>query len=393
MPVAETIAIGTELLLGEIQDTNTRYLACQLRSVGIDFYRATIIGDNPVRIAQAIKDAASRSDIVITSGGLGPTVDDPTREAAALAAGVELEFREDLWVEIQERFQRYGRKPTENNRRQAYVPLHATGISNPVGTAPAFSIEINGCIVICLPGVPRELETLLEISVFPILKKRFQLKSVLKSVVLHAAGIGESQIDEWISDLESGANPTVGLLAHPGITDIRITARADSDIEASRMLQVLRDEIIQRIGESYFGDDAVTLEQNVDQLLAEKNWRALILVHGFGEGLESRINELGTKRILLSNAAEETHPSPELEIVSANDYEIIIRADLFPGQSQTNLSITFSSPDGHQTVNRSHGGHPGLAQLWAENLVLDLIRRYLYNKTKHKVEKGKNENS
>ncbi len=104
MPIAETIAIGTELLLGEIQDTNTHYIACQFRKAGIDFYRATMIGDNPVRIAQAVKEAAARSDIVITSGGLGPTVDDPTREAIAMAAGVELEFQEDLWEQIQERF-------------------------------------------------------------------------------------------------------------------------------------------------------------------------------------------------------------------------------------------------------------------------------------------------
>lgn len=393
MPVAETIAIGTELLLGEIQDTNTRYLASQLRNGGIDFYRATIIGDNPVRIAQAIREAASRSDIVITSGGLGPTVDDPTREAAAMAAGVELEFHDELWIEIQERFQRYGRIPTENNRRQAYLPQGAKAISNPVGTAPAFSVEIDDSIVICLPGVPRELETLLEKSVFPLLQKRFQLRSVLKSVVIHAAGVGESQIDEWVSDLEAGANPTVGLLAHPGITDIRVTARADSEYEANRMVRLMRDEIILRIGDAYFGEDAVTLEQNVNQLLAKNDWRAFILLHGFGNGLESRINELETKRIMLYSAVEDSLSSPELEIARTSGFEITIRADLFPGQNQTNLAFTFSSPDGQQSINRSHGGHPGLAQLWAENQVLDFIRRYLYNKTKPEVEKGKNENS
>lgn len=382
MPSAETIAIGTELLLGEIQDTNTHYLALQLRKAGIDFYRATIIGDNAARIAQAIKEAASRSDIVITSGGVGPTVDDPTREAAAMAAGVELEFKEELWIEIKERFQRYGRTPTENNRRQAFIPKGAVAISNPVGTAPAFSIEIGECIVICLPGVPRELETLLIDFVLPVLQKRFQLKSVLRSTVLHAAGVGESQIDEWVSDLESGSNPTVGLLAHPGITDIRITARADSELIANRMVLTTADEIIRRIGDSYFGADAETLEQNVDKLLAKNDLNALIFVYGFGNGFELRINELESRRIKLIGFNQKTNPSPESDLSLTGGYEIIIRANLTPGQNQTNLAIVFSTPEEQRTINRSHGGHPGLAQLWAENLILDLIRRYLYNRSK-----------
>jgi nicotinamide-nucleotide amidase len=382
MPSAETIAIGTELLLGEIQDTNTHYLARQLRKAGIDFYRATIIGDNPARIAQAIKEAASRSDIVITSGGVGPTVDDPTREAAAMAAGVELEFKEELWAEIKERFQRYGRTPTENNRRQAYIPKGAVAISNPVGTAPAFSIEIGTSIVICLPGVPRELETLLIDFVLPVLQKRFQLQSVLRSTVLHAASVGESQIDEWISDLESGSNPTVGLLAHPGITDIRVTARADSELIANQMVQSTAEEIIRRIGDSYFGADAETLEHNVDQLLSSNHLKALIFLHGFEKGFELRIKELETNRIKLLGFDTTTNPVPELDKNLTSGFDIILSADLTPGQSQTNLIISFSSPEEQRTLNRSHGGHPGLAQQWAENIVLDFIRRYLYNKTR-----------
>jgi nicotinamide-nucleotide amidase len=382
MPVAETIAIGTELLLGEIQDTNTHFLANQLRNAGIDYYRATIIGDNPKRIAQSIREAAGRSDIVITSGGLGPTVDDATREAVAIAADVELEFHEELWIEIQERFQRFGRKPTENNRSQAMLPRGANAISNPVGTAPAFFIEIENCIVICLPGVPRELETLLEKSVFPLLKKKFQLNSVLKSVVIHAAGVGESQIDEWVSDLESGANPTVGLLAHPGITDIRVTARANSEYEANQKVQLMAKEIIKRIGDSFFGIDSVTIEQNVNQMLVEKDWRAFILLHGFGKGFESRINDLENKKITVYSAEADSLSSPELEIAKTSGFEIIIRADLIPGQNQSNLTISFTSPDDNLSINRSHGGHPGLAQLWAENQVLDFMRRYLYNKIK-----------
>lgn len=380
MPNAETIAIGTELLLGEIQDTNTQYIALQLRQSGIDYYRATIIGDNPNRISQVVKEAASRSDVVITSGGLGPTVDDPTREAVALAAEVDLEFRDELWEQIKERFNRYGRTPTENNRRQAYIPKGATAIINPVGTAPAFFIEIGSCIVFSLPGVPRELETLLNDSVIPTIQHRYQLKSVLKSVVIHAAGVGESQIDEWVSDFEKGVNPTVGLLAHPGITDIRITARADSDKEASRMIDDLHSKILTRIGDSYFGDDDTTLEMAVNKLLLERDWRVFVLLHGFEKGFDNRITNLNPSQIYIYNSPDDNPSSPELNIARTSGYQIVIRADLFPGENQTNLAFTFISPDEEISTTRSHGGHPGLAQQWAENVLLDFIRRYLYNK-------------
>ncbi|NMB53375.1 MAG: hypothetical protein GYA15_01630 [Leptolinea sp.] len=381
MPIAETIAIGTELLLGEIQDTNTHFLACQLRKAGIDFFRATIIGDNSARISQAVKDAASRADIVITSGGLGPTVDDPTREAVALAAGVELEFHEELWEQIQERFRRYGRTPTENNRRQAYIPHGATAITNPVGTAPAFFIEIGRSIVICLPGVPRELETLIDDQVFPLLHKRYHLDTVFKSVVIHAAGAGESQIDEWVSDLESNANPTVGLLAHPGVTDIRITARANSIDTADKMVCDMHTEIIKRIGAAYYGDDDTTLEEAVNQQLIAKELRVFLLLHGFDKGLETRTENLFPKMIYVYSSTEDDPSSPELEIARTSGYQIVIRADLFRVSNQTNLSITSLTPEGEKSITRSHGGHPGLAELWAENMLLDFIRRYLYNKT------------
>ena len=154
MTSAEIIAIGTELLLGEIQDTNTHYLARTLRDDGIDLYRTTIVGDNLERIAQAIREATNRANIVITTGGLGPTVDDPTRQAVALAIGTGTEFRPELWDQIQARFKRFNRLATENNRRQAYIPSGAFAVENPVGTAPAFIVEKPGHVIISLPGVP-----------------------------------------------------------------------------------------------------------------------------------------------------------------------------------------------------------------------------------------------
>jgi len=158
MPTAEIITIGTEILLGEIVDTNTRHIALTLRNLGVDLFRTITIGDNAERIASTIREAMQRTEIIITTGGLGPTVDDPTREAVARAAGIETEFREDLWDQVVESISRYGRKPAENQKRQAVVPKGAIGVKNPVGTAPAFIVETERNAVISLPGVPNEME-------------------------------------------------------------------------------------------------------------------------------------------------------------------------------------------------------------------------------------------
>ena len=176
MPTAEILTIGTELLLGEIVDTNSAYIARVLRDKGVDLYYSATVGDNAKRISKAVKQAMKRAEIVITTGGLGPTVDDATREAVAKATKVELEFREDLWAQVEERFAAFGRTPTENNKRQAYVPAGSIAIKNEVGTAPAFIVETEKNAVISLPGVPREMEHLLDGAVLPYLQQRFKLR-------------------------------------------------------------------------------------------------------------------------------------------------------------------------------------------------------------------------
>ncbi len=231
MPSAEIITIGTEILLGEIIDTNATYIARELRRIGMDLYRKTSVGDNAERIAQAIREALQRCDVVITTGGLGPTVDDPTREAVALAFGVQTEFRPELWEQIQARFARFGRQPTENNKRQAYIPQGAHPIENPVGTAPCFRMEGEGGTVISLPGVPREMEHLMQNAVLPHLRQRYPDLGVIKARVLHTAGAGESNIDALIGDLEELTNPTVGLDAASGQVDVRIRAKPGSAVD------------------------------------------------------------------------------------------------------------------------------------------------------------------
>ena len=247
MPSAEILTIGTELLLGEIVDTNSRYISRLLRDHNVDIFWLSTVGDNADRIAEAIKLGLERSEIIVTTGGLGPTIDDPTREAAALALGVEAEFRPELWQQVQDRFARFGRTPTENNKRQAYVPAGAIAIENPVGTAPAFIGETEKNALICLPGVPREMEYLMANAVIPYLKQRFDLKGMIKARILRTAGGGESAIDELISDLETLSNPTVGLAAHAGSVDVRITAKAGSQQEADDLIAPVEEDLRQRL--------------------------------------------------------------------------------------------------------------------------------------------------
>ncbi|WP_162909948.1 CinA family nicotinamide mononucleotide deamidase-related protein [Aggregatilinea lenta] len=250
---AEVISIGTELLLGEIVDTNSAYIARQLRDIGMNLFYLTTVGDNLERSAAAIRDALGRADVVITTGGLGPTVDDMTRQAVARATDRELEFRPDLLEEIAERFRQMGAIMSDNNRLQAYIPAGAIPIHNRTGTAPCFIVEAPQGTVISLPGVPHEMKDILAASVLPYLRERVGGQGIIKARVLRTAGIGESQIDARITDLMAWSNPTVGLAAHTGQTDIRITARADSEAEADGMIAEAEAVIRERVGDFIYG--------------------------------------------------------------------------------------------------------------------------------------------
>src|SRR5829696_2402548 len=287
MPSAEIITIGTEILLGEIVDTNTRYIARTLRGMGVDLYRTITIGDNVDRIAEAIRHSMDRAEIVITTGGLGPTIDDPTREAVAKAIGVETEFREDLWEQVVAVISRYGRKPSENQKRQAYVPKGAIGIPNPVGTAPCFIVETERNAVLSLPGVPNEMEHILHESMIPYLQTRFKLDEIIKIRILHCSGLGEGMIDEKIADLEMLSNPTVGLTAHTGVVDIRIAAKAKNEAEADGMIAQIESQVRERLGDVVFGADEDQLEDVTLNVVAKRGWTLVGIEAGL-DGLLAR---------------------------------------------------------------------------------------------------------
>jgi len=385
MPSAEIITIGTEILLGEIVDTNTRYIARVLRGMGVDIFRTTTIGDNSERIAQVIRDAMLRADIVITTGGLGPTVDDPTRDAVALAVGVETEFREDLWEQVVAIISRYGRKPSENQKRQAYVPKGSLGIKNPVGTAPCFIVEssfnraersasadgagVRESVVISLPGVPNEMEYILHDSIVPYLQKRFELNEIIKIKILHCSGLGEGMIDEKIADLETLSNPTIGLAAHTGVVDIRIAAKAKNEAAADEMIAKIESDVRQRLGDLVFGVDEDTLEEITLNAAASRGWTLTAIESGLDGMLARKIPHTVSVSDLQSSNLLDTLRAARLE--SKTDVAIGVIAS---AENRT-ADIALITPRGEKTHHLTYGGPPRSVTRWAVNFALDWLRR------------------
>jgi competence/damage-inducible protein CinA-like protein len=381
MPSAEIITIGTEILLGEILDTNAQYIARALRDLGIDLYRKTTVGDNQKRIAQVLQQAMERCDIIITTGGLGPTVDDPTREAVALAAGLEVEFRPELWEQIQARFRRFGRNPTENNKRQAYIPKGARAIENPVGTAPAFVVEAGGAAIIALPGVPREMEHLMENFVLPYLREQFDLDSIIKSRILHTSGAGESQIDDLIGDLETLENPTVALAAHSGRVDVRITAKAGSEVEADEKIQWVEQVIRQRLGKWIYGSDQDTLEAAALRRLEHIGWTLVAVEVGLGGELLQRLAAVPGPFRGGEVLAEQPTPQELAEFTDAfrqaRHADVGFGAAVLKQDAGEEIHFVLITPQGKKQYARSYVGPPGNAPVWAINHGLDMIRGLL----------------
>jgi nicotinamide-nucleotide amidase len=374
---AEIIAIGTELLLGEISDTNSAHIAKHLRELGLDLWWISAVGDNEARIAELVDQARRRSTIVITSGGLGPTVDDPTRAAIARAFGLPLEFRPELWAQIEARFVRYGRQATENNRKQAYVPAGAIALENPVGTAPCFIVEHPDGAVISLPGVPRELEYMLEHAVLPYLRQRITLPAVIRTRTLRTVGIGESLIDAKIGDLEELSNPTVGLAAHPGQTDVRITAKAATGDEAEAMLQPLEADLRRRLGNLIYATGQVEVEEVVADLLAEKGQTAAVGESGTAGDVALRLARVPIAAQVFRGgtlAADVASTASDLAATAGQsaDWGIGVRVDL--NADPPLLEIALAGAQGVDTQTLGFGGHPALAVRWVGTAALNLLR-------------------
>jgi nicotinamide-nucleotide amidase len=284
LSTVEVISIGSELTLGQITDTNAVYLSRRLSELGLDVVRRTTVADDLTVITQVLDEAAARARVVITSGGLGPTADDLTRDAIAAATGQPLEIRPALREHIEGFFRRIGRTMPTNNLRQAELPAGAEIIPNPVGTAAGFAMRHRGTLLIALPGVPRELVHLFETTATRLIEDHVGIQTGMLALrVLHTVALGESALDQRLADLALPQGVTLGTLAHDGQVDVRLTARAESSAAANELLAGSEREVRQRLADAIFGSDGIRLEDLVGSALAARDWSiAMIEVHTGG---------------------------------------------------------------------------------------------------------------
>ena len=293
---AEILMIGTELLLGQIQDTNATFMARVLAENGINLYQKTTVGDNRGRILDALDGALRRSEVVLCSGGLGPTEDDITRDCVAELLGRPLEYHEALYQALLNRFAHARFRITENNKKQALLPRGAEAIENPHGTAPGVLVDDPRGIIICMPGVPSELKPMIEERVIPWLGRKFGLSGVLHYRVLKVCGLGESRIDHLMGDLINRlSNPTIGLLASPDAVRIRITARAEDTAAADALIDPVEAEIHKRMPGLIFGKDDDTLEGVLDRLLGARDWTLAVAETMTGGMVAQRLSATGAR--------------------------------------------------------------------------------------------------
>lgn len=273
MPSAEIITVGTELLLGQLVDTNTATIAACLAEIGIDVFREASVGDNEGRIAQAVTEALARADVVICAGGLGPTVDDLTREGIVASVGTELVLDPEVVFDLRAFFASFGRQMSPNNARQAMFPKGAKILENPKGTAPGFALAVGDKLVISLPGPPREMEPMLRDHVVPLLSETFGLGQTIATRVLRTSGVSESEIDAKIGDLfRASVNPSIAVLAHVGEVHVKITAKAPSREAAAALIDQLEAEIRRRLGDCIFSSDGSSLAAVVGAELRARGW-------------------------------------------------------------------------------------------------------------------------
>jgi nicotinamide-nucleotide amidase len=408
---AEIIAIGSELLLGQIIDTNTSYIAKSLAENGIELVQTTMVGDNLQRMEEAIKDSIQRSRIVITTGGIGPTEDDLTREAVAEVFQRPLVFQPHLMEQIEALFKRRGFRMSENNRKQAYVPEGSTPIENPKGTAPGFIVEYSNGSIISIPGVPSEMEYLMENAVIPYLRKRFDLKQqIIQYKVLRACGLGESAVGLQIKDLmKESKNPVVGTLASIGDIKIRITAKADNPGEAWVLIQKMEQEIRNRLGILIYGVDNETLHGNIAKELDRLNFKLSVVETFTGGIISQKLTGTGSisfvqglilfsdsSQMQFLNMSEEEfnfharNPKGLTNLLAQKvrnefktDFGLAMVAKIAKEQKRGEYRIesynSLSTPNGIENQEYPLGGELWMVRERASIIALDLLRKYLFS--------------
>jgi nicotinamide-nucleotide amidase len=410
---AEIIAIGSELLLGQLVDTNSSYIAKRLAEHGIELIQTSTVGDDLSRIEEVLREAIQRSSIVITTGGLGPTEDDLTREGVANVFKRPLVFQPHLMEQIEAMFKRRGFRMAENNRKQAYIPEGAIPIENPKGTAPGFIMEYPTGSILSIPGVPFEMKYLMENAVIPYVKKRFALKhEIIQYKVLGACGLGESAIGLQINDLmKEGNNPSVGTLASLGDIKIRITAKASHPEEATAMIQRVEEEIRSRLGSLIYGVDDETLQGNITREL-ERFKLTLSVVEAFtGGNISQKLagtsspsfihgtvlpSQISQRQFLgLSeegfNSLKETPVrfTDSLAKKCRIESEVSLGLAMFgrigeeqkKGEYRVETYYSLSTAEGVENQEHTLGGELWTVRERASIIALDMLRKYLLTKT------------
>jgi len=291
--VAEILSIGTELLLGQITDTNAAYLGRTLAGLGIDLYYKSTVGDNEARIVETITRARDRADLILTSGGLGPTEDDLTKECVARVFGEELVMDGPALHTLEEFFRRRGIPMPKRNRKQALIYRGGRHIPNPNGTAPGALLERDGKIVISLPGPPNEMVPMVDNHVVPFLSEKLSgRRQYLVTRVFRLIGIGESAAEEKVRDLIRGTNPTLAPLAHTGEVHLRLGAKAGSAGEAEALMAPVEAELRRRLGRFIYGTDDTALEHAVVGMLREQGKTAACAESCTGGMLGARLTRV-----------------------------------------------------------------------------------------------------
>ncbi|MGE5614224.1 MAG: competence/damage-inducible protein A [Bacillota bacterium] len=288
---AEILAVGTELLMGQITNTNAQYISSRLPDIGIGVYYHDVVGDNPDRLRQCLDLALSRSDVVIITGGLGPTKDDLTKETVAAAIGRKLVLDQETLDKMTEFFSRRSGKMPPNNIKQAYLPEGCIPIRNKNGTAPGCIIENEGKFIVMLPGPPSEMKPMFEESVIPFFAERSEYR--LESRFIRIFGIGESAMEEMLMDIiESQSNPTIAPYAKEGEVTLRITARYEKNDATEDLIAPVENEICRRLGDKVYSRDNSSLDEVAAKLLMESGLTLSVAESCTGGLFASRLTEI-----------------------------------------------------------------------------------------------------
>ncbi|MGH2630958.1 MAG: competence/damage-inducible protein A [Actinomycetota bacterium] len=410
----EVVGVGTELLLGQIANTNARWIGERLTEVGADVLYHQVVGDNLDRIVEVLRLAVSRSDVVLVTGGLGPTEDDITRDAIASLLGVTLERDRSLEHRLRERFAGFGDgEMPVNNLRQADVPRGARTIDNPEGSAPGLVADApSGARVYAMPGVPSEMIEMMRSTVLPELEATIGA-SVVRSRILRCCGIGESRVAEILADLfPASTNPSLAYLASAGEVKVRITAKTRSIEEAERMIAPIADEVHRRLGDGVFTVDDESLEEAVSRLLRASRRRLACAESLTGGGVGQRMSAAqGASDVFVGSAvvytaeakhrvlgvSSETLDGPgvvsracalEMAAGARRVFEADVAVSLtgaagpepHDGAEPGTVWIGLDAPDVVHARGYVSPGRRARVRRWAEQAALDMVRRYLEGK-------------